>query len=196
MKPCNKANVWGVIEKFNTELTSHEKKPFIKAVIDCRHTKYGTVRALCLIWGEDIVANFKQSCKTGSEIRLIGGLQQYKGKQGKLQTTFNIFRFIVDSIPERKANFVLVGEVDELDGERLDLLIMHPGTETRSAREENITVHLPQAVLLRMDKTPEEGDLVSVKGYLMRQEDEWGEETDPQRPVVKELKIVEKDIIE
>lgn len=190
MKPCNKANVWGVLEKYKQELTEHEKKPYIRAVIDCRHTKYGSVRALCMIWGEDTVANFKQSCKIGDQIRLIGGLQQYKGRHETLQTTFNIFRFLADTVPERKANFILVGEVDELVGDSLDLLIKHPGTEARAAREENIIVHLTQSVLLNMDKTPEEGDLIRAKGYLMRQEDEYGEETAPQRPVIKELGII------
>lgn len=190
MKHCNIANVWGLIEKHEKKSTHPNNNPYIETVIDCQHTKFGNVSALCFVWGETAVANFNTSYKTGNEIRLIGAMQQYKGRHDTLKTTFNIFRLKPGPIAERKAAFILVGEVEELDGDRLDILIKHPSSEARAAREENIIIHLPQAVLLSLDRDPEEGALVCAKGYLMHQEDDFGGETAPQRPVVKKLEIL------
>lgn len=196
---CNKAHVWGTLEKYQQKTTEGAGKPYLEVFIDCEHAEYGNVRCLGFIWGAENVTYFKKDYKRGAEVRLSGGIQQYKGRGDATRTTFNFYLIKPGPIKEKKAAFIIVGEVVSYEDERLTIRIKIPpgnsgGTEYPS-REETLTVRLPHEIILAGEENdyPDPGKLISVKGYLMQEEDEFGDATGPQQPVVKELKYLSVD---
>ena len=85
----------------------------------------------------------------------------------------------------------MVGEVVSLVGETLKILVSIPASKKYAAKKDEFVVSVPNSILLMADKTPEKGQTVSVKGYIVQKEDEYGETVGSQRPVVKELFIKE-----
>lgn len=196
MKHCNRAHVWGIIDKFETK-TTEGGKPYLEVYIDCRHDEYGSVRILGFVWGKDTANHFNSSFGRGDEVRFSGGIQQYTGRNGVTRTTFNFYILKPGPVREHKAAFILVGEVVSLEGESLEILIKQDvgangGSPANDAatREDTFKIHLPREVLLEAEHTPEPGQSVSVKGYIMHHEDEYGEACGPQQPVIKELKFL------
>ncbi len=188
MKHCNKIHIHGILDKC-TPRTTEGKSPYLEVIIDCEHGIYGSVRSLAFIWGRDNIEYFTSKYNRGSEVRLSGNLQQYNGRGKELRTSFNIYVIKSGEIKERKTTFILVGKAVSLDGDgNLILEVKIPKSEKYNAKEDTYKVHVPGEVLLEADKTPEPGQAVSVKGYIMQDKDEFEEPTGPQRPVVKELK--------
>lgn len=189
MKHCNRANVWGILDKFKDK-TTEGGKPYLEVFIDCRHDTYGNVRLLGFVWGKANVEDFKTNFTPGDELRYTGSIQQYNGRKDVTRTTFNFYILKPGPVKEYKAAFILIGDVVSLEGETLEINIKQEATENYEAKDETFKIHLPREILLEAEQTPEPGQTVSAKGYIMHPEDEFGEPTGPQQPVIKELKFL------
>ncbi|MCP4259072.1 MAG: hypothetical protein GY774_16425 [Planctomycetes bacterium] len=212
MKHCNRANVWGVLDKYKEKSTEENGRPYLEVFIDCRHNTYGSVRVLGFIWGKAGVEDFKANFTRGDELRFSGGIQQYAGRKKVTRTTFNFYILKPGPVKEYKAAFILVGDVVSLEGETLEILIKNEyrsdvqkgnrsGTQKGNKSDvqkgnrsgfqpDTFKIHLPRDVLLDLNKTPESGQTISAKGYIIHPEDEFGDATGPQQPVIKELKFL------
>lgn len=189
MKHCNKIHIHGVLDKCTSKRTVG-KSPYLEVIIDCQHGVYGSVRVLAFIWGKADCKHFTSKFDRDDVVRLSGNMQQFPGRGKETRTTFNIYIIKSGEIKERKTTFIMVGEVVSLKDENLSILVKIPKSEKYEAKEETFKVHVPDELLLEAEKTPEPGQTVSVKGYIMHLEDEFGEATGPQQPVVKELKFI------
>ena len=191
MKHYNRAHIFGILDKTEEQLTKNNGNPYLEVIIDCQHEEYGSVRVLAFIWGEENVNYFQSKFSRGDEVRLSGNMQQYTGRGKATRTTFNIYIIKTEKIKERKTTFILVGEVESLDSDgNLLLTVKQKKSEKYEAKEDTLKVHAPRELLLELENTPEMGQAVSVKGYIMCPEDEFGEPTGNQQPIVKELKFV------
>ncbi len=191
MLHCNRAHVWGVLQKCEKKATDG-KKPYLEIRINCQHDEHGSVQVLGFVWGKVNVEAFREMYKTGDALRVSGGVQQYASrKTNAVKTSFNLYSFKDGPLKERKATFILVGEVVSLVGETLKILVSIPASKKYAAKKDEFVVSVPNSILLMADKTPEKGQTVSVKGYIVQKEDEYGETVGSQRPVVKELFIKE-----
>jgi hypothetical protein len=188
MKHCNKIHIHGVLDKCEPKRTGGNS-PYLEVIIDCQHDVYGSVRSLAFIWGKDNCEYFTSQFKRGADVRLSGNFQQYEGRNKETRTTFNVYVIKSGEVKERKTTFIIVGEVISLKDENLIILVKIPKSENYEAKEAEYKVHVPDDVLLEAEKTPEPGQTISVKGYIMHLEDEFGEATGTQRPVVKELRF-------
>ena len=192
MKHCNRAHVWGVLQKCEEKTTDDSGAPYLEIRIDCQHNEHGSVQVLGFVWGKVNVEAFREMYKTGDALRVSGGVQQYASrKTNAVKTSFNLYSFKDGPLKERKATFILVGEVVSLVGETLKILVSIPASKKYAAKKDEFVVSVPNSILLMADKTPEKGQTVSVKGYIVQKEDEYGETVGSQRPVVKELFIKE-----
>lgn len=187
MKHCNRAHVWGILDKYKDKTTAGGK-PYLEVLVDCRHNIHGNVRVLGFIWGKANVADFKANFEKGDDVRFSGGIQQYNGRHGATRTTFNFYILKPGPVEEYKATFILVGEVVSLEDETLEILVKQEAAENYEAKEDAFKIHLPREILLEAEQTPEQGQTVSAKGYIHHPEDEFGEPAGPQQPVIKELK--------
>jgi hypothetical protein len=192
MKHCNRAHVWGVLQKCEEKTTDDSGAPYLEIRIDCQHDEHGSVQVLGFVWGRNNFETFRKMYKVGAEVRVSGGVQQYVfRKTNAVKTSFNLYSFKDGPLKERKATFILVGEVVSLVGEILKILVSIPASKKYAAKKDEFVVSVPNSILLMADKTPEKGQTVSVKGYIVQKEDEYGETVGSQRPVVKELFIKE-----
>ena len=168
----------------------------------CQHAQYGNVRVLGRIWGSDAVAGFNGNVASGkivkgSDVRLEGNIQQYNGKNEIIKTTFNFYRCEPMALKEYKAAFRLTGEVvsfgddaAEVEGFRpLRVRILQEKKEDFEGKEEVFEVYVPRIVLLEMPTDPAPGQTVRLKGYIENPEDEFGDATGKQLPVVRKLEI-------
>jgi hypothetical protein len=184
--------VWGVLQKCEKKTTDDSGAPYLEIRIDCQHDEHGSVQVLGFVWGKGNVETFREMYKTGDALRVSGGVQQYASrKTNAVKTSFNLYSFKDGPLKERKATFILVGEVVSLVGETLKILVSIPASKKYAAKKDEFVVSVPNSILLMADKTPEKGQTVSVKGYIVQKEDEYGETVGSQRPVVKELFIKE-----
>lgn len=207
MKFYNGATVWGKLDKFTHETTA-TGKAYIEIFVHCQHTQYGNVRILGRIWGQDAVDEFNNNVSTGkikkgSDIRLEGSIQQYNGRNEEIKTSFNFYRCEPISLKEYKAAFRLVGEVVSVacspiseiaqsnDFQVLEVRIVQDQKEGFEPKEEIFKVCVPTVVLLEIPGSPMPGQAVRLKGYLENPEDEFGDSSGLQRPIVKELEILD-----
>lgn len=188
MNHCNIANVWGILEKYKKKFDVNEK-PYLEVFLDCSHAEYGRVRILGRIWGKGQVEDFMFRFKPKDEVRLGGNMQQYERKK-VVRSSFNLYKFNSGPIKERKAAFIMIGEVVSLEGETLKIRIVHKLENGSIDREETFEVTVPKDALLDCDASPEAGKLVKLKGYIMQREDDFGEPLGPQQPVVKMLDVI------
>ena len=201
MKFYNGATIWGKLDKFSRETTA-TGKAYIEIFVHCQHVQYGNVRILGRIWGQDAVDEFNDNVssnkiKKGTDIRLEGNIQQYNGKDEVIKTTFNFYRCEPIPLKEYKAAFRLVGEVVSFgadvgveDLQPLRVKIIQEQKEDFEPKEETFEVYVPNVVLLEIPGSPMPGQAVRLKGYLENPEDEFGDSSGIQRPVVKQLEIL------
>lgn len=197
----NGATVWGKLDKFSKETTS-TGKAYVEIFVLCQHAQYGNVRVLGRIWGGEAVAGFNSNVAAGkivksSDVRLEGNIQQYSGKNEAIKTTFNFYRCEPMDLKEYKAAFRLTGEVvsfsdeaAEVEGFRpLRVRILQEKKDDFERKEEVFEVYIPKIVLLEMANDPAPGQTVRLKGYIENPEDEFGDATGKQLPVVRKLEI-------
>ncbi len=189
MKHYNGATIWGVLEKYKIDQTENGKT-FVEIYVHCQHPSYGNVRILGRIWDGDLIETLKTRYKKDDEIRLEGSLQQYKGRNDVIRTSFNFYRIQPGPLKEKKAAFRLVGEVQSYQDSILKILVRQE-SEGYAPKEEVFEVFVPLIVSLEMKNDPEAGKLIRVKGYMQVEEDEFGDAIGQQKPVVKQLEILE-----
>lgn len=206
MKFYNGATIWGKIDKFSQETTA-TGKAYIEIFVHCQHAQYGNVRILGRIWGQGAVDEFNSNVSTGkikkgSDLRLEGNIQQYNGRNEAIKTSFNFYRCEPIPLKEYKAAFRLVGEMvsfgadggDKYVGAEnlkpLRVQVIQEQKEDFEPKEEIFEVYVPNVVLLEIPGSPMPGQAVRLKGYIENPEDEFGDSSGVQRPVVKQLEIL------
>lgn len=189
MNHYNGATVWGIVDKVEDKETENGKA-YLEILVGCPHAVHGNVRVLGRIWGDANIKAFQADFRKGSLVRLEGNMQQYQGRNDVTRTNFNFFRFQPGPLKEMKAAFRLVGQVQGLNDDKLLLTVCPEAREGYTAKAEEIEVTLPTEVLLDAGGSPEPGQQVRVKGYMVQEEDEFGETTGDQRPVVKQMEIL------
>ncbi len=189
MNHFNIANIWGILDDYKQKTTDNGK-PFLEVFISCSHAEYGNVRILGWIWGKSQVGKFTSRFKRGDEVRLGGNMQQYEGRGGAVRSTFNLYKFNPGPIKERKAAFIMAGEVVSLKDEALKILIAQKNNNGSIKNKERFEVKVPKDILLDCEASPEAGKLVKLKGYIIQEEDEFGGTIGPQCPVVKKLEVL------
>lgn len=213
MKFYNGATIWGKLDKFSRE-TTQGGKPYIEIFLHCQHAQYGNVRILGRIWGQDAVDEFINNVSTGkvkkgSDLRLEGNIQQYNGRNEAIKTSFNFYRCEQIPLKEYKAAFRLVGEVvsfgvdagaktvgaDPSTGSGCNAIplrvrVIQEQKEDFEPKEEIFEVSVPNVVLLEISGSPMPGQAVRLKGYIENPEDEFGDSSGVQRPIVKQLEIL------
>lgn len=207
MKFYNGATIWGKLDKFSRETTA-TGKVYIEIFLHCQHMQYGNVRILGRIWGQNAVDKFISNISTGkikkgSDLRLEGNLQQYSGRNEAIKTSFNFYRCEPMPLKEYKAAFRLVGEVVSFgsdagaktvgadDFQPLRVRVIQEQKEDFEPKEEIFEVYVPNVVLLEISGSPMPGQAVRLKGYIENPEDEFGDSSGVQRPIVKALEILE-----
>ena len=208
MKFYNGATIWGKLDKFSRE-TTNSGKPYVEIFVHCQHTQYGNVRILGRIWGKDAVDEFNSNVSTGkikkgTDLRLEGNIQQYNGRNEAIKTSFNFYRCEPIPLKEYKAAFRLVGEVVSfgVDAEAdpstgsgcnampLRVRVIQEQKEDFTPKEEIFEVYVPNVVLLEISGSPMSGQSVRLKGYIENPEDEFGDTSGVQRPIVKQMEIL------
>lgn len=213
MKFYNGATIWGKLDKFSRE-TTQGGKAYIEIFVHCQHAQYGNVRILGRIWGQDAVDEFDDNVeigkiKKGSDLRLEGNIQQYNGRNEAIKTSFNFYRCEPIPLKEYKAAFRLVGEVvsfgsdagDKTIGDNpstgsgcsvmpLRVRVIQKQKEDFEPKEEVFEVYVPNVVMLEIPGSPLPGQAVRLKGYIENPEDEFGDASGVQRPIVKQLEIL------
>lgn len=197
-KHYNGTTVWGTLDKFANKMTENNKS-FIEIYVHCQHPEYGNVKVLGRIWSKDVIDDFMKhvkdgTIKRGTELRLEGNIQQYDGRNDVIRTSFNFYRFEFGPLKERKAAFRLVGKVVSFneDEDKLKILIIQEQKENFEPRQDEVEVIVPKIIQLEMPGNLETDTLIRIKGYLQCEEDEFGEAKEYQRPVVKQLEIIEQ----
>lgn len=203
IKHYNGATVWGCLDKFARKVTDNNK-PYLETFLLCQHAVYGNVRVLGRIWGKDTVDEFLDDVragriKKGVDMRLEGNIQQYNGRNEETKTTFNFYRYELGPLKEKKAAFRLVGEVVSFDTGNVgcadyalaNIVVIQEQKENFEPKREEFEVFVPNAVLLELPVNPAPGQMVRLKGYLQNEEDEFGESKGQQRPIVRQVEIVQ-----
>lgn len=207
MKFYNGATIWGKLDKFSRE-TTQGGKAYIEIFVHCQHAQYGNVRILGRIWGQDAVDEFDDNVeigkiKKGSDLRLEGNIQQYSGRNEAIKTSFNFYRCEPIPLKEYKAAFRLVGEVVSFgygagaktvgaeDFQPLRVRIIQEQKEDFEPKEEVFEVYVPNVVMLEIPGSPMPGQAVRLKGYIENPEDEFGDTSGVQRPIVKVLEVLD-----
>lgn len=189
----NGATIWGTLEKYKLEYTE-KRKSYIELYINCPHASYGNVHILGRLWEKELdFESFQARYKKDDEIRLEGNLQQYKGRNEVTRTSFNFYRVQPGPLKEKKAAFRLVGEVVSYADQVLKILVRQKN-EGYETKEEVFEVFVPLIASLELQKDPEPGRPIRVKGYIEIEEDEFGDALGPQRPVVKQLELIDEQI--
>lgn len=203
IKHYNGATVWGSLDKFARKVTDNNK-PYLEIFLLCQHAVYGNVRVLGRIWGRDTVDEFLDDVRAGKikkgvDLRLEGNIQQYNGRNEETKTTFNFYRYELGPLKEKKAAFRLVGEVVSFDIGNIgcadyalaNIVVIQEQKENFETKREEFEVFVPNAVLLELPVNPSPGQMVRLKGYLQNEEDEFGESKGQQRPIARQVEIVQ-----
>lgn len=207
MKFYNGATIWGKLDKFSRETTA-TGKAYIEIFVHCQNPQYGSVRILGRIWGQDAVDEFTSNVSTGrikkgSDLRLEGNIQQYNGRNEAIKTSFNFYRCEPIPLKEYKAAFRLVGEVVSFgsdagaknvgaeDFQPIRVRVIQEQKEDFEPKEEIFEVYVLNVVMLEIPGSPLPGQAVRLKGYLENPEDEFGDTTGIQRPIVKQMEILD-----
>jgi hypothetical protein len=163
-KHFNLGNVWGRVAKVTREKSS-EGTPYLSIQVECANTIYGNVRTYGRLW-KNIDAFFDYYKKNpGSAYRFRGFFSQYDKSEGQRYSNYTFYSWEVFTGEEFRASFILIGEIDSVEEEKLSLVLSREGSE----EEEHFEVYS----LNRQDLSGiSEGDCVKLKGLLRYKEAE------------------------
>lgn len=193
MNHYNAAHVWGRIVGVPTTKKSREGKgaPYLRLEVSCYHPRFGNVRAYANLWGQKKIEGLVDEVKVHQRalIKFDGFLSQYED-EGKRYSNFTFYDWQPAAFEaEPRAAFILVGELERIDGGKVMLFLKRPkrGKEDEHI-EERFELHLPDDCAMNGAMA---GDLVKVKGYLRAAagEDPFGENTSPIRPYVEHIEV-------
>lgn len=169
-KHFNAGNVWGRVAEVEKKYSEGAGTPYAAITIEAPNEMYGNIKTYGRLWGRDKVDAFIDHHKKnpGAAYRFQGFFSQYE-KDDTVRSNFTFFSWQAIDTKEFRATFVLVGEVEEIDGDRIGLYLSRPGMNGREDTEE----HLVAYALNRKDlQGIEVGETVEVKGVLRYREAE------------------------
>ena len=179
-KHFNKGTVWGTLLQLTCKTTSGNT-PYLMLKIKCPDTiVYGKLWGGVDVTGP-IISHHSQN--PGTLYKFIGFLSQYKKKK-TLFSNFNFFKWeLAEPTAAARAAFVLVGDVISVNGDELKLYLERNGGK----QTEEFTLYATETALLG-EIAP--GQMVKVKGFVRRLEDEYGDTDGEIRPQIKEVKAL------
>lgn len=169
-KHFNAGNVWGRLAEVEKKYSEGQGTPYAAITIEAPNEMYGNIKTYGRLWGRDKVDAFIDHHKKnpGAAYRFQGFFSQYE-KDDTIRSNFTFFSWTPIDTKEFRCTFVLVGEVEEIDGDKLGLYLLRPGMNDRKDTEEHLVVH----ALNRKDlQGIEVGETVEVKGVLRYREAE------------------------
>ena len=193
MKHFNMGNVWGKI----VELKPASDGKSLTAHLDCSG-KSGGVHAFGRIWNPDVaekLQNFYTRCPSIT-YRFTGFCSQYyRGANDFFNFAFYKWDGAIGEA--NRAAFILKGELitkrDHSDYGVVKMAVKRDDTKKQKTYTEEFDLVCLDGSMWETIPS-QEGTLIEVKGFLQQGlgEDEFGDNSGPVKPVIKQFKISEK----
>ncbi len=188
-KHFNLGTVFGLALPDTVERKTSRNSEFINFQVNVSGRRCGSVRAFCRVWKpENIDPLLRQiEQRPHDPLFLKGFFGQFWDDRNTVFATYTIYRWEVRESDPRAA-FILTGDVSVISktttGHRLLMNLQREGNDA-----EKMELWLQDEKFLDV---PNNGDLISVKGYLRQEqpEDDFGGSSGPVRAYVEELKIL------
>jgi len=197
MKHFNSGNIFGKVLEVKPE-RSDNGKDYLQISMDVSGEKSGRVTAYCRLWDGDRgrCAEFMNEWQRfpNTIYWMKGFLGQYTSREGKVLSNFTIFQWERKETAEKRAVFILKGEVTSQPsglndgGQRFIMTVNRDGANNNTQSEE-FELWAPGEKLF--DQVAH-GDLVEVKGLIRQKDVEnfYGGSDGPIRAYVDILKII------